>query len=154
MKTIILIATYAYFLCLHLCDRVINEFLCVDNIFTGSKAKIAHLTGIPYIDLMRGFVIQPKGSCYVDELIEVLVRLMNTETGLTWSINPDSSNKCSILELTEKVFLLGRRKLKFVFHPLPTDDPTRRQPKEKLECNLRVLLEDGLKKNIRRPLNA
>lgn len=105
---------------------------------------------------------QTRSFCYVDDLIEGFVRMMNTEAGFTGPINLGNSNEFSMLELAEKVLQLVGGTAKLAFHPLPTDDPKQRQPnislaKEKLEWTPAVQLDDGLKETVayfRRLLNA
>jgi UDP-glucuronate decarboxylase len=105
---------------------------------------------------------QTRSFCYVDDLIEGFVRMMNTEAGFTGPVNLGNPNEFSMLELAEKVLNLVGGKSQLVFHPLPTDDPKQRQPnielaKEKLGWVPEVQLEDGLKETIayfRRLLNV
>ncbi len=96
---------------------------------------------------------QTRSFCYVDDLIEGFVRMMNTEAGFTGPINLGNPNEFSMLELAEKILkhVGGSSKLKF--HPLPTDDPKQRQPditlaKSKLAWEPTVQLDDGLKETI------
>jgi UDP-glucuronate decarboxylase len=96
---------------------------------------------------------QTRSFCYVDDLIEGFVRMMNTETGFTGPVNLGNPNEFSMLELAEKVLQLTQSKSKLVFMPLPEDDPKQRQPnitlaKEKLDWQPKVMLEDGLKETI------
>jgi len=105
---------------------------------------------------------QTRSFCYVDDLIEGLVRMMGTETGFTGPINLGNPNEFSMRELAEKILELVGSKSKLVYQPLPIDDPRQRQPnielaKEKLDWVPLVQLEDGLKETIeyfRRLLNA
>jgi len=96
---------------------------------------------------------QTRSFCYVDDLIEGFVRMMNTEAGFTGPINLGNPNEFSMLELAEKVLYLVGGKSKLAYHPLPTDDPRQRQPnislaKEKLDWEPKVQLEDGLKETV------
>lgn len=96
---------------------------------------------------------QTRSFCYVDDLIEGLVRMMNTEAGFTGPINMGNPNEFSMLELAEKVLHLVGGKSKLAYHPLPTDDPKQRQPdialaKEKLGWTPTVQLDDGLKETV------
>lgn len=105
---------------------------------------------------------QTRSFCYVDDLIEGFVRMMNTEADFTGPVNMGNPNEFSMLELAEKVLHLVGGKSKLAYQPLPTDDPRQRQPnielaKEKLGWTPEVQLEDGLKETIayfRRLLNA
>jgi UDP-glucuronate decarboxylase len=96
---------------------------------------------------------QTRSFCYVDDLIEGFVRMMNTEAGFTGPINLGNPNEFSMLELAEKVLKHVGGSSKLVFHPLPTDDPKQRQPditlaKNKLAWEPTVQLDDGLKETI------
>lgn len=96
---------------------------------------------------------QTRSFCYVDDLIEGFVRMMNTEAGFSGPLNMGNPGEFTILELAEKVLQLVGGKSKLVFHPLPTDDPKQRQPdislaKAKLDWEPKVQLEDGLKETV------
>jgi UDP-glucuronate decarboxylase len=96
---------------------------------------------------------QTRSFCYVDDLIEGFVRMMDTEAGFTGPINLGNPNEFSMLELAEKVLKQVGGSSKLVFHPLPTDDPKQRQPditlaKNKLSWEPTVQLDDGLKETI------
>ena len=96
---------------------------------------------------------QTRSFCYVDDLIEGFVRMMDTEAGFTGPINLGNPNEFSMLELAEKVLKHVGGSSKLVFHPLPTDDPKQRQPditlaKNKLAWEPTVQLDDGLKETI------
>lgn len=105
---------------------------------------------------------QTRSFCYVDDLIEGFVRMMNSESGFTGPVNIGNPNEFSMLELAEKVLRLVGGKSKLAYHPLPTDDPQQRQPdislaKDKLSWAPEVQLEDGLKETVeyfRRLLNV
>lgn len=105
---------------------------------------------------------QTRSFCYVDDLIEGFVRLMDTEQGVTGPINLGNPGEFTMLELAEKVIHLTASKSKLVFMPLPVDDPKQRQPdislaSDKLGWEPKVNLEDGLKETIsyfRKLLNA
>ncbi|QJR30754.1 UDP-glucuronic acid decarboxylase family protein [Limnobacter profundi] len=96
---------------------------------------------------------QTRSFCYVDDLIEGFIRLMNTEPGFTGPVNLGNPGEFTMLELAEKVIELTGSKSKLTFMPLPQDDPKQRQPnielaKAKLGWEPRVNLENGLKKTI------
>lgn len=105
---------------------------------------------------------QTRSFCYVDDLIEGFVRMMNTEQGFTGPVNLGNPGEFTMLELAEKVIQLTASKSKLVFRALPVDDPKQRQPdislaSEKLSWEPKVHLEDGLKETIayfRELLNA
>ena len=94
---------------------------------------------------------QTRSFQYIDDLIEGLVRMMDTEDDFTGPINIGNPNE--FLELAERVIRMTGSTSKIVFKPLPTDDPKQRQPdiklaKEKLGWQPTVELEDGLKRMI------
>ena len=96
---------------------------------------------------------QSRSFCYVDDLIDVIVKFMNTEHGFTGPLNIGNPNEFTIIELAELVVNLIGSKSKLVFESLPHDDPKQRQPdislaKEKLNWEPKVQLKDGLKKTI------
>jgi UDP-glucuronate decarboxylase len=96
---------------------------------------------------------QTRSFCYVDDLIEGFIRLMNTEHGFTGPVNLGNPGEFTMLELAEKVIELTGSKSKLTFMPLPQDDPKQRQPnielaKAKLGWEPAVRLEEGLRKTI------
>lgn len=96
---------------------------------------------------------QTRSFCYVDDLIEGFIRLMNTEPGFTGPVNLGNPGEFTMLELAEKVIELTGSKSKLTFMPLPQDDPKQRQPnielaKQKLGWEPKINLEVGLKKTI------
>lgn len=97
---------------------------------------------------------QTRSFCYVDDLVDGLVRLMNSPDDCTGPVNLGNPKEVSILELAEIVIKLTNSKSKIVFEPLPQDDPMQRQPditlaKEKLKWEPSVPLEAGLKNTIK-----
>lgn len=104
---------------------------------------------------------QTRSFCYVDDLIEGFIRLMNTEPGFTGPVNLGNPGEFTMLELAEKVIELTGSRSKLTFMPLPQDDPKQRQPnielaKAKLGWEPNVNLENGLIKTIEyfKSLNA
>ncbi len=95
---------------------------------------------------------QTRSFCYVDDLIDGMYRMMNSED-FTGPVNLGNPGEFTMIELAEKVMELTRSSSRIVHCPLPSDDPTQRQPviglaKEKLGWEPKVALEDGLKKTI------
>ncbi len=93
---------------------------------------------------------QTRSFCYVDDLVEGLIRLMNSKQGLTGPINLGNPGEFSILELAEKVIAFTGSDSKIIFEPLPQDDPTQRQPnidkaKAELGWEPKLSLDEGLK---------
>lgn len=96
---------------------------------------------------------QTRSFCYVDDLIEGFVRLMNTDKDVTGPINIGNPGEFTILELANKVIELTGSKSELIREPLPENDPMRRQPditkaREVLGWAPTVDLEAGLKKTI------
>ena len=96
---------------------------------------------------------QTRSFQYIDDLIEGMVRMMDTEDDFTGPINIGNPNEFPVLELAERVIRMTGSTSKIVFKPLPTDDPKQRQPdikiaKEKLGWQPTVELEDVLKSMI------
>ncbi|MEM9694641.1 MAG: UDP-glucuronic acid decarboxylase family protein [Myxococcota bacterium] len=71
---------------------------------------------------------QTRSFCYVDDLIEAMIRLMNTPADVTGPVNVGSPDERTILELAQLVIELTGSKSTIVHKPLPKDDPTRRRP--------------------------
>jgi UDP-glucuronate decarboxylase len=97
---------------------------------------------------------QTRSFCYVDDLIECFVRMMNSERGFTGPMNMGNPCEFTMLELAEAVIKLTGSKSKLIFLPLPTDDPRQRQPditlaQQELSWEPAISLEDGLKETIR-----
>lgn len=95
---------------------------------------------------------QTRSFCYVDDLIDGMCRMMNSEE-FTGPVNLGNPGEFTMLELADKIIKLIDSKSKLVFHPLPGDDPTQRRPvielaKEKLGWEPKIALEEGLKKTI------
>jgi UDP-glucuronate decarboxylase len=96
---------------------------------------------------------QTRSFCYVDDLIEVIVRMMDSGRGFTGPVNIGNPVEYTMLELAEKVIALVGGRSKLVNKPLPSDDPRQRQPdisvaRDKLGWQPSVTLEDGLKETI------
>ncbi len=96
---------------------------------------------------------QSRSFCYYSDLLEGMIRLMNTGDDFTGPVNVGNPNEFTILELAEKVIRLTGSPSKIIFEPLPSDDPMQRQPdislaKSKLGWEPKVQLEEGLTKTI------
>mgnify|MGYP001216318183 FL=1 len=96
---------------------------------------------------------QTRSFCYVNDMIEGIVRMMEGSDAFIGPVNLGNPKEVSVLELAEKVINLTRTKSKIVFQPLPQDDPVQRQPdiqlaKEKLNWKPSIQLESGLKNTI------
>jgi len=96
---------------------------------------------------------QTRSFCYVDDLIEGFIRLMNTSDDFTGPVNLGNPVEFTILDLAREVISMTGSKSKIIFKPLPTDDPTQRCPdislaNETLTWVPTVKLGEGLGKTI------
>ena len=97
---------------------------------------------------------QTRSFCYVDDMIEAFVRMMDSGGGFTGPVNVGNPVEHTMIELAEKVLQLVGGKSKVIHKPLPADDPRQRQPdialaREKLAWEPRVNIDDGLGETIR-----
>ena len=97
---------------------------------------------------------QTRSFCYVDDLIEGMLAMMETDKTLVGPVNLGNPNEFTIIELAELVLKLVGGKSKLRFEPLPADDPQLRRPDitlagDKLGWAPAVQLEDGLERTIR-----
>jgi UDP-glucuronate decarboxylase len=96
---------------------------------------------------------QSRSFCYYSDLLDGMIRLMNTGDDFTGPVNVGNPNEFTILQLAEKIISLCNSSSKIVWQPLPSDDPMQRQPditlaKSKLGWEPKVQLEEGLIKTI------
>ncbi len=96
---------------------------------------------------------QTRSFCYVDDLLEGMVLLMETPSDVTGPINIGNPNEFTILQLAKKIIEITNSTSQIIFKPLPQDDPLQRKPditlaKEKLNWNPSIQLEEGLIKTI------
>lgn len=96
---------------------------------------------------------QTRSFCYRDDLVDAMMRMMNTEKGFTGPVNIGNPNEFTMLELAGLVLELTNSKSELRFDPLPADDPKQRQPdislaREKLSWEPTTHLRDGLVKTI------
>jgi UDP-glucuronate decarboxylase len=96
---------------------------------------------------------QTRSFCYVDDLIDGFIRFMASPADLPGPVNLGNPHEFTIRELAEKVIALTGSRSKIVKQPLPSDDPTQRQPditlaRERLGWSPRIELEEGLRKTI------
>lgn len=96
---------------------------------------------------------QSRSFCYVDDLIEALIRLMATDDSVVGPINLGNPTEFSILDLAEAVRNLSGSKSQVVFRPLPQDDPRQRRPDISRAHNLlswspKIELNQGLLQTI------
>jgi UDP-glucuronate decarboxylase len=96
---------------------------------------------------------QTRSFCYVDDLIEAMILMMNSPADFSGPVNIGNPGEYTMLELAESILKLTRSESRLVFQPLPLDDPKQRQPdislaREHLKWEPKVGLEDGLKETI------
>lgn len=98
--------------------------------------------------------LQTRSFCYVDDLIEAMTRMMQTERGFTGPLNIGNPTEFTIAELAEKIVELTSTRSRIVRKLLPPDDPKQRKPdislaQEKLNWYPQTCLEEGLIKTIK-----
>ena len=96
---------------------------------------------------------QTRSFCYRDDLVEVIIRMMNNDSGFIGPVNIGNPGEFTIRQLAEEVIRIVGKGGKLVHQPLPADDPTRREPditlaKEKLGWEPKIPLAEGLEKTI------
>ncbi len=96
---------------------------------------------------------QTRSFCYVDDLIDGMIRMMNGPDDFIGPVNLGNPDEFTILELAEKIIEITNSKSKVVFKSLPQDDPLQRKPdinlaKKRLKWQPTVKLDQGLKKTI------
>ena len=96
---------------------------------------------------------QTRSFCYVDDLIEVFIKLMDSPDDFIGPVNIGNPVEFTIRELAEKVVEMTDSRSELIFKPLPQDDPKQRRPditlaKEKLGWEPKIKLEEGLKMTI------
>ncbi len=92
---------------------------------------------------------QTRSFQYVDDLVEAMIRMMNTPEDFTGPVNIGNPGEFTMLELAEKIIRATNSKSKIVFMPLPQDDPTQRRPditmaKKVLDWEPTIPLNEGL----------
>jgi len=96
---------------------------------------------------------QTRSFCFVDDLVEAMLRMMGTASDVTGPVNIGNPGEFTMLELAEAVIRLTRSKSKLIHLPLPEDDPKQRRPdisvaKRVLDWNPQINLETGLARTI------
>lgn len=96
---------------------------------------------------------QTRSFCYVDDLIDGMIKLMDSRPDFTGPVNIGNPSEFSILELANEILRLTHSKSKLIFHPLPQDDPKQRKPditlaQKELDWTPKVALKEGLKHTI------
>lgn len=119
--------------------RVVSNFIC--QALTGQDITI------------YGDGSQTRSFCYVDDLIEAMIKMMNSEKGFTGPVNTGNPGEFTMKELADLVLEKVGGKSKIVYKDLPKDDPTKRRPnielaKSKLGWEPKIALSEGLDKTI------
>jgi UDP-glucuronate decarboxylase len=96
---------------------------------------------------------QTRSFCYVDDLIDAMIKMMNSRDDFTGPVNLGNPTEFKIIELAEMILKLINSKSKIVYKPLPEDDPMQRKPvidlaKKELNWEPKIPLEEGLKATI------
>lgn len=96
---------------------------------------------------------QTRSFCYVDDLIEGMIRLMNSREDFTGPVNIGNPNEFTIRELAELVIELTGADSRIIYKPLPSDDPMQRQPdislaRKELGWEPKIQLREGLSHTI------
>ena len=116
-----------------------------------SNFIVAALTGQPLT--IYGDGSQTRSFCYVDDLVDGLIKMMNSDQSVTGPINLGNPNEFTIAELAGQVAQVVNGKVNIEYRELPQDDPVRRQPeitraKEQIGWQPSVNLDEGLAKTI------
>lgn len=95
--------------------------------------------------------LQTRSFCYVDDLIDGLIRMMNSK--LVGPVNLGNPSERTILDFAKLIIKLTNSKSQIIYKPLPSDDPTKRQPdislaKKELDWEPKIDIEEGLMKTI------
>jgi UDP-glucuronate decarboxylase len=96
---------------------------------------------------------QTRSFCYVDDLVDGLIRLMNSPDSFTGPCNLGNPVETTVMELAEKILRLAKSSSKIDFRPLPQDDPVRRKPditlaRDNLKWKPTVPLDEGLERTV------
>jgi UDP-glucuronate decarboxylase len=96
---------------------------------------------------------QTRSFCYVDDMIDGLIRTMATPDSFLGPVNLGNPVEFSIIDLAKMVIRMTKSPSKIIFNPLPQDDPTQRKPDislagEMLGWHPKIQMEDGLRKTI------
>ena len=96
---------------------------------------------------------QTRSFCYVDDLVEAMLRMMDSPKEFIGPVNLGNPGEFTMLELAEMVLKHTGSKSRLIHQPLPADDPKQRKPditlaRTKLGWEPRVSLEDGLKETV------
>lgn len=96
---------------------------------------------------------QTRSFCYVDDLVEGIIKMMNSREDFVGPVNLGNAKEFTILSLAKKIIKLTNSRSKIIYRPLPEDDPKRRKPNielanKELQWKPKIQLDKGLKKTI------
>lgn len=134
--------------------RIFNTYGPLMNLADGRVVSNFIVQALQGQDItIYGNGTQTRSFCYVDDLVEGMIRMMATESGCIGPVNLGNPCELTMLKLAENVLRLTGSKSKLVFKSLPQDDPRQRHPnielaKSKLAWEPKVALEEGLQKTI------
>lgn len=102
---------------------------------------------------VQGDGSQTRSFCYVDDLVEGIVRLMRSPDAFTGPVNLGNPGEITVIDLARRILALTGSRSRIVHRPMPVDDPTRRCPdialaRDALDWTPRVALEEGLRRTI------
>jgi UDP-glucuronate decarboxylase len=94
---------------------------------------------------------QTRSFCYVDDLVEGIIKMMNSREDFVGPVNLDNPKEFTIINLAKKIIKLTNSKSKIIYTPLSEDDPKRRKPnielaKKELKWEPKIKIDEGLKK--------
>jgi UDP-glucuronate decarboxylase len=133
--------------------RIFNTYgprMAADDGRVVSNFIVQALTGQPLTIFGAG--TQTRSFCYVDDVVDGLIRLMDSQDGVTGPINLGNPGEFTMLELAEQVIaLVGGSEIQY--RPLPDDDPARRKPdislaQRTLDWHPTIALDEGLKRTV------
>jgi UDP-glucuronate decarboxylase len=96
---------------------------------------------------------QTRSFCYVDDLINILIKVMESQDDFTGPVNTGSTDEFTILELAQKIIEITRSRSDIIFKPLPHDDPQQRKPdisvaRKTFNWEPKIKIDEGLEKTI------
>ncbi|ENX5856723.1 UDP-glucuronic acid decarboxylase family protein [Campylobacter jejuni] len=120
--------------------RVVSNFIC--QALSGKDITI------------YGDGLQTRSFCYVDDLIDIIIKVMNSSKNFQGPINTGNHGEFTIKELAQKIIEKTGSKSKIIYKDLPLDDPTQRRPdislaKAKFNWEPKINLDEGLEKTIK-----
>ncbi|MBZ7931982.1 SDR family oxidoreductase [Campylobacter sp. RM12910] len=119
--------------------RVVSNFIC--QALSGKDITV------------YGDGTQTRSFCYIDDLIDIMIKVMNSDKEFTGPINTGNPGEFTIKELAQKVIEKINSKSQIIYKDLPLDDPTQRRPditlaKDKFQWEPKIKLDEGLDKTI------